>query len=1112
MPNFLHRFRKYLGPSGIAGFAVVCLLLQIAGAFAAPARSLRFENLNDRNFATPSSVVTALVQDKQGFIWMGTQYGVYRHDGQRSIIYQNDANDPHSLPGDYVRAIFRDKQDRLWFGTNKGLARFDAESDSFTSFSSDTTTRASEGNEFISSIVDDGNGGLWLGTSRGLQHFDPVSGKFEKFQHDPSRPDSLASDRVEALARDAQGGLWVSVWLAGIDYMGPGSKNFRHYRLDDSIHPNAKLNSVNALCIDSQQQLWIGTATGILLWRPGTEWGMRRALPGSAAYGEFWVLGIYEDRNGVVWVGTQPTGLLRWDPLTRELTGYRHQTADPHSLPSNRIYSMLVDRSDTLWVGARDQGVARADLASLGFGRFIPETDVYGSSPQGNVVDSLSRAGPGQIWLGGLDGLRLFDVASGRIVKSFRHDPVKSGTLSSNYVLAVLQQSGGPLWVGTADGLNRLDSLDGKFREIRFPLKEANAIRKIVAGSKGNLWIGTEGGIVHFDPGKGAGVVIPYGVANATATSQPSVNVLLEDRRGRLWVGNPYGLGLDVRDPISGRFTNYRHDDRVGDSLPNNFVRSIFEDKNGGIWVGTLKGLMQVIEDAEGRLHFHAVAGLSGIYIESIEGDDGGMLWATGATGTGEAALIRVDPAGSVKYYFASDGINSGDFFDGASLRDVDGTLYFGSMQGFTTVQPSAVRSNAVAPSVSVVDLTVANQSLRKLPRPQGVVLEGSLSEPKHLTLPWNEATFSVEFAAMHFADPQRNRYAYQLQGFDTDWIYTDAAHRTATYTNLVPGNYIWRVKAANKNGVWGDSTMALVVTVPPPVWATWWFRFLCVMIFVGVLSLAYRWQVAQLRRRQTQLESLVQQRTGELARKNDALSHAYAALENLSVTDPLTGLHNRRHLEQKLPDDLNLALRRYETDNISAPQNASLIFFLIDLDHFKQVNDRYGHAAGDHVLVEVRRRLQLVFRESDYLVRWGGEEFLAVARDTNAVKASELADRVCAAIADSDIVLEEGIRIRQKCSIGFACFPFSESQPRLVSWQQVVKLADLGLYAAKRSGRAAWVGLLCGADEIGQEQVRQMLQAPDAALAAGTMKASASVGNEALMRAWEFLAEQESD
>ena len=1058
-------------------------------------------------------MVTTIVQDKLGFIWIGAQYGVYRHDGLSSIIYQHDSSNPHSLPGDYVRAIFRDKQDRLWFGTNNGLALYDPESDGFTTFRSEAAAQVLASNEIIGNIIGDGGAGLWLGTSLGLQHFDPATGHFEVFRHDPSRADSLASDRVEGLALDAQGGLWVSVWAAGIDYLAPGSKSFRHYRLDDSAHPGTKFDSVNALRMDSRQQLWIGTATGMLVWRPGTDWSTRKSLPAPAGYDEFWVLGIYEDPHGTIWVGTQPAGLLQWDPVAHQFLSYRHQSSDQHSLPSNRIYSVLVDRSDTLWIGTRDVGVGRADLAGEGFGRFVPQAEGLDTS-QGTLVDSISRAGAdtGHIWLGGSDGLRLFDTTSGRVVKSYRREPGRNGALSSNYAMAVVQQPGGPLWVGTADGLNRRDSPDGQFHEIHFLPKEANSIRKIVPSHDGTLWLGTDGGVVRYDPASGAATVVPYDSTHSIVGRSASVNVMLEDRHGRLWVGNPYGSGIDVRDPVSGKFTNYRHDDRIADSLPNDFPRSLYEDRNGGIWIGTLKGLVQVIEGADRKLRFREVGdnGLSSVYIESIEGDDHGMLWVAGVTGRGEAAMISVDPAsGRTKFYFASDGINGSDFFDGASVRGSDGTLYFGSMQGFTAVRAEDVRINTIAPEVSVVDLTVSNRSLNKLPRPQNVKLEGPVNDPKRLTLPWNEPTFSVEFAAMHFADPERNRYKYRLDGFDTAWVDADAAHRVATYTNLAPGNYLLHVKAANKNGIWGEPGRTLAIVVPPPFWATWWFRALAVALAVGALALAYRWRIAHLSRRQMQLERLVQQRTGELARKNDALSDAYGALENLSVTDPLTGLHNRRFLEQKMPGDLHLTLRRHEAAGKGGPKNALMIFFLIDLDHFKLVNDHHGHAAGDQVLVEVRRRLQQVFRDSDYLVRWGGEEFLAVARDANEGDASVLADRVRAVIGESDIVLEEGTSIRQTCSIGYASFPFSPKQPRLLSWQQVVKLADLGLYAAKHSGRAAWVGLTCGARDISPGLVAPMLQAPDAAIAAGTLKLSASVAEEVLIRTWKSLAEQ---
>ena len=1091
----------------------------IAGQAEVPAsvvRSLRFVNLKDSSLSAPVSTISAIEQDERGFIWMGSQSGVYRHDGRSSTIYRNDAHDPHSLPGDYVRTIYRDSKNRLWFGTNKGLAHFNPASNDFTTFPSNQAG-AGGGDDFVGSVVEDGQHRLWVGTAQGLHHFDPESGHFETFRHDPAHADSLASDRIEGLARDAQGGLWVGAWPEGVDYLAPGSKSFRHYRLDEMRA--SKLNGVNALCVDAKGRLWIGTGTGVVLWQIGSDWGTRRWLPAPAGTSEFWVFDIYEDRHGTVWVGAQSTGLLQWDDAAGRFVVYRHRTIDPRSLPSNGIYSIFVDRSDTLWVGSRYEGVAHADLASGGFGRVILENNTGETEGHDNVVDSISRADAGHIWLGEPDGLHLFDTASGKVTKSYIHDPARPGSLSNNYVRAVLQQPGGPLWVGTADGLNRFDAKTQTFQTIRFQKKEANAIRKMLLSRDGGLWLGTEGGVLRYDPRTGQSVQIPNeAIANRAATAASdasgkqvvSVNVFLEDRRGRLWVGNAYGLGINVRDPVSGKFAHYRHADGVAGSLPSDMVRSIFEDRRGGIWIGTLSGLIRVRDDADG-IHFETVAEqkLSSVYVESIEDDADGMLWLAGVMGNGEVTMIRVDPAsGETRFFYSSDGIDVGDYYDGAALQDGDGTLYFGSMQGFSMVWPKNVRSNGIVPDVAVVDLRVANHSL-KSERPSQVKLEGTVDDPQRLTLPWDGATFAVEFAAMHFANPERNRYAYRLEGFDPDWIYTDSAHRVATYTNLAPGNYALHIKASNNNGIWGERGLTLNVVVPPPFWVTWWFRITASLAALGLLAWAYRWRMAQLERRQTMLEQLVQQRTQELSSKNLALSDAYAALENLSVTDPLTGALNRRFIEQRLPDDLSLVLRSHETVKADKAPSASIIFFLIDLDHFKSVNDRYGHAAGDEVLVETRKRLQEVFRESDYLVRWGGEEFMAVARDTNPASASLLAGRVLAAVADTDIVLESGTRLRQTCSVGYAAFPFSSTQPALLSWQQVLKLADLGLYAAKRSGRAAWVGLSCGIDGIEAGQVQDLLRSPGTALRAGILKAQSSVGDAALEKAWDSLLEE---
>ncbi|MES2152374.1 MAG: diguanylate cyclase [Pseudomonadota bacterium] len=1133
--------------------ALGAAMLLSAPPAAALQRTLRFENLAASHVKTPSSAVSALAQDSQGFIWIGTQNGVYRHDGQRSLIFHHEPGDPRSLPGDYVGALLNDAHGRLWLGTNGGLARFDPETESFTRFA----PAPGVAGELVGSIADDGKDGLWLGTRHGLNHVDSASGRFLRHVHDPARATSLASDQVGALARDAHGGLWLSVGTAGLDYLAPGSAVFEHFDLNQG--PGPRVASVSALQFDASEQLWIGTDRGIVLWRPGSAWASRAALPGPDGPAPYSVFGIHLGPDATVWVGTQGAGLLQWDARTRQFARYRHQQGDLHSLPSDHVYSMLVDRSATLWVGTWGAGLARTDLGSEGLERFIPEAEQGRSAD--NVIVTLSRAGGGRIWLGGPGGLRLYDRASGKVVRSWRHDPARRGSLPSTYVQAVLQQGAGPVWVGGPSGLSRLDRPDGPFASV--PLARATAVQKIVAGRGGMLWLCTDGGVLRFDPRRTTATPVAYDPAGVDGAARAAVSVMLEDRKGRLWIGNPHGDGLDVQDPASGKFVRYRHDERVAGSLSNNFVRSLYQDRQGRVWVGTLKGLNEAVEGEDGRLHFRAPAleGLASVYIESIEGDASGRLWAAGATASGEAALIRIDPAsGAGQYYHASDGISGGDFYDGAALLDADGSLVFGSTQGFTTVRPDALRSNTLAPQVALVDLAVANRSLRTMPRPASVLLEGPVGAPRHLTLAWDQASFSVEFAAMHFADPERNRYAYRLDGVDSGWIGTDAAHRTASYTKLAPGQYLLRIKAANNNGLWGEPGMTLAITVPPPFWATWWWRTLVTLALLGALALAYRWRLARLRRNERRLAGLVQLRTdelqralleqqaildnaltgiafqrrrviercnvsferilgyaaGELAgqplrilffsdleyerrwrrlerqlaggaqavgarqfRRKDggavwcslnikliderkagggmvvvlqditarkqaerALRLANRSLTELSIGDSLTGIANRRRFDQVAASEWQRAQRQHEW----------LALALVDIDHFKDYNDQFGHLAGDVCLRSVALALQDGLRRGgDFVARYGGEEFVVILYGQDLEQAALVLEQLRHKV--------EALALRHADSAAGAVITFSAGLAAMVAHQdaslaELLELADQNLYQAKRQGR----------------------------------------------------------
>jgi diguanylate cyclase (GGDEF)-like protein len=304
----------------------------------------------------------------------------------------------------------------------------------------------------------------------------------------------------------------------------------------------------------------------------------------------------------------------------------------------------------------------------------------------------------------------------------------------------------------------------------------------------------------------------------------------------------------------------------------------------------------------------------------------------------------------------------------------------------------------------------------------------------------------SVEFAALDYSAPDALRYQYTLEGYDRGWTDADSAHRTATYTNLSPGNYTLRVRGTNRAGVWSASNIALQLRALPAWYETTAFRAaVAALVILGVAGLV-RARTEVLRRRAERLEQLVEERTSELAQAN-------AALEKMTVTDPLTGLRNRRFLAQRIDAEVALALR----------QRTDIVFFLVDIDHFKAVNDELGHAAGDRVLSQIRERLEDVFRASDYVLRWGGEEFLAVTRSGNRGDAPEIAERLRCAIAGRPFVLDGGQLLSKTASIGFAAFPFSPSERQALTWEQVVEVADQALYRAKHSGRNTWVGFACG-------------------------------------------------
>ncbi|MGQ3094295.1 MAG: GGDEF domain-containing protein [Roseateles sp.] len=395
--------------------------------------------------------------------------------------------------------------------------------------------------------------------------------------------------------------------------------------------------------------------------------------------------------------------------------------------------------------------------------------------------------------------------------------------------------------------------------------------------------------------------------------------------------------------------------------------------------------------------------------------------------------------------------------------------MLFGGARGLLVIDPDRFAPWTYQPPLVISELRVDGVE-RALPAHGGPIV-----------LAPGERGLSLAFASLDYSQPGRNRYRYRLQGLDAGWIDAGALGRAAAYTNLSPGGYQLRVQGSNRDGAWSPHELLIDVDVRAAWWQTRWALALAAIAAVGLVGSIVSMRTRLLLRHRRVLEARVLERTQALEAATAELQRKSVELEEASLTDPLTGLRNRRFLDRQMPADAALALRHYEplTDAPTPGESdQDLLFFLIDIDHFKRINDAHGHMAGDAVLEQMRGRLQQVFRATDYLVRWGGEEFLIVARGTPRGRAAELAERARQAVASQAFELEGGLRLAQTCSVGFSAFPLCPALPRALDWRSAIDLADAALYEAKEAGRNAWVGLL-NADAPSEDALRQDVRRP---------------------------------
>lgn len=810
------------------------------------------------------SGVRAILQDKTGFMWFGTQDGLNRYDGYQFTVYRNQPGNPNTLSNNYITALCEDKAGNIWIGTRGGgLNKFDPVLQKYTVYrhnpqSPDSTNNVGGNN--ISVILLDQTNNLWIGTKDGgLTHYNVDEDRFTIYRPEKNNPNSLSGLDVTAIFQDKDGKLWIGTQNAGLNKFDPIKKEFTLFQHQENNPNSLSKNSVWSIYQDDQEMLWIGTYEGglnklDLKTNTFTTYLADPNNPNSISHNTISV--IRADRRGVLWIGTYGGGLCRYD--TKTFTSYIPDPNSTTSLSAKVVYSIYEDRTGNIWIGTYNGGINK-------YNPNIKPFTTYRNNPNNpnslsyNDVQAIYQDSKGFLWIGTYGGgLNCYDPGKKNFT-TYRYNATTKNALTNDQIRAISGDKAGNIWIGTfGGGLNRYNPETKSFTAYHNNPKLPNSLSQdfiwsTYVDSEGTLWIGTrDNGLNRYNPQTDDFTVYRHNDKLSNSLSHNWIYKIYQDSSNFMWIGT-YGGGLNKFDPKTETFTTYRNNPDKNNSLSSNLVLSIYQDKEGTLWIGTASGLNKFEPQTQTFQVIREKDGLPNDTIYGILEDDNNNLWLSTNNG-----ICKFNPkTRKFRKYDLSDGLQSNEF-NAACYKSKNGEMFFGGINGLNRFFPDKIVDNPNIPSIVITEFKIFDK-----PFP--------IAEKKTLSLSYHENFFSFEFAALDYSAPEKNQYAYQMEGVSKAWVYS-GHRRYVSYTNLDAGEYTFKVKGSNNDGIWNENATTIKITIIPPIWKTWWAYLLYIVLIVGSSISIVQYRLLVLKRQNALLEAKVSERTQELSDRNQAL------------------------------------------------------------------------------------------------------------------------------------------------------------------------------------------------------------------------------------------------
>lgn len=974
----------------------ICLFLFFtANAAAKISSEYIFQRLSISDGLSQSTIIS-IIQDDEGFIWMGTGNGLNKYDGYKFTIYTNDPYDSTSISDNAITSILKDKDGKIWIGTQTGiLNKYDKSTDSFERFMIKNmieTIPEQKGkyydypiifsrndNSAITAIAEDQNNNLWLGTwGKGICRFNKNTGKVKYFFDNPKNPSGLSYNRIRDILIK-NGIIWVGTFGGGlfkaeINHKDSINKNitFEKYESDANNKIFLSDDKISALYLDKKNNLWIGTYSGELnllksdqIKLPVSDAKFVRIKNSSqkTRY-NYPIMAIIEDKQQNIWIGTFGGGLNKLDLNNNTFTNFMKDPLNQNSLAGNDVLSLCVDKSGILWAGTHlGEGVTKLQVTPVKFSQIKKETS-NPNSLSDDVVWAIFQDNSKILWIGTYrGGLNKFDRKKNKFT-IYKHDPNNKFSISENHIRSIAKDKFNNLWIGTyGQGLNKFNPKTEKFIRYKYDPGDpksigANQIQSIYIDSNSNVWLATFGGGLNKFTLKNNTDNIEFkkylnDPSNPKSISDDRVYSIFEDKSGTLWVGT-FGGGLNKFDKKNETFTHYKNIPNDINSLSDNRVLTIFEDSHLNMWVGTYGGGINKFDRKSQKFfRYKKKNGLNCDVVYGIMEDDHNNLWISSDNGIYKFNFITEN----ITHYDLQDGIQSLEFSGGAFFEAENGEMFFGGINGINYFFPDSVKSSSYIPHVVITSIKISNELLK--------------GEKKELTLSHNENFLSFEFSSLDYSNPADIIYKYKLEGLENEWHITDAKMRSVNYTNLSPGKYKFVVLGSNSDRIFNAASISLPITILPPFWQTWWFISLSILLALLIIYYLSTLRIKNL--------LIIERLKTKLAA--DLHDNIGSGLTEISILSELAEkdfekISNQQHSELKKISDKSRALIDNMSDIVWVvnPKRDSLHDLIIRLkdsysDFLSSINISFNTSNLDELNniklpMEYRQNLFLIFKE----------------------------------------------------------------------------------------------------------------------------------------------------